>query len=267
MTTPYGVAGCQCRRDGLADDGIDEWTLNPHCPYHGILPRNRTDTGTYRVVDIDPGSVERNIRKGEEWIAQRRTPDDAYAALHDAGCNHQSCDHVWDPRDGRIKTYEEARRDDTSPTVSQGDDRVIVDVDAGGNVTTNRKFVQRCSGCLHGDGNTVGGVVMRHSYDDRCNERAVHVGTGRDVGTCEDDTDAPCKTCGKPWRKDCHSAFWDDLAEDMKDPEFRKTFEESLAEMRRGELHPARTFNEEPWWTRLRIRLRWAKEALFDDVG
>ncbi|GGR51765.1 hypothetical protein [Streptomyces roseolus] len=28
-----------------------------------------------------------------------------------------------------------------------------------------------------------------------------------------------------------------------------------------------RTFKEEPWWRRARIRLRWAKEALFDDVG
>lgn len=68
------------------------------------------------------------------------------------------------------------------------------------------------------------------------------------------------------WKPDT-GTFWGDLAEDMKDPEFRKAFEQSLAEMRHGELHPARTFKEQPWWTRLRMRLRWAKEALFDDIG
>lgn len=52
--TPYGVTGCRCTPGiGLPQpDAPKIWTRNPHCPYHGILPRNRTDTGVYRVVGV-----------------------------------------------------------------------------------------------------------------------------------------------------------------------------------------------------------------------
>lgn len=55
--TPYGVTGCRCWLTGHSpgsDDG-DVWNDNPHCPYHGLLPRDRTDTGVYRVVRGDDG--------------------------------------------------------------------------------------------------------------------------------------------------------------------------------------------------------------------
>ncbi|MER7540231.1 hypothetical protein ABTX77_36450 [Streptomyces sp. NPDC097704] len=53
MTTPYGVASCRCSVDIVPprfSDNPDNWTANPHCPYHGILPRDRAGTGIYRVV-------------------------------------------------------------------------------------------------------------------------------------------------------------------------------------------------------------------------
>lgn len=52
MSTPYGADGCRCWfrdwEDGR-EEGDFSWEPNAHCPYHGILPRERMETGEYRV--------------------------------------------------------------------------------------------------------------------------------------------------------------------------------------------------------------------------
>ena len=52
MSTPYGVTGCRCwADDSFAEDHGDVvWQPSAHCPYHGLLPRERMETGEYRVV-------------------------------------------------------------------------------------------------------------------------------------------------------------------------------------------------------------------------
>lgn len=55
-STPYGGPGCRCW--GEPDDeapGGARWMPNAGCRHHGLLAgytRPRTDTGTYRVVDL-----------------------------------------------------------------------------------------------------------------------------------------------------------------------------------------------------------------------
>ncbi|MFB6632179.1 hypothetical protein ACFCWY_20000 [Streptomyces sp. NPDC056362] len=53
--TPYGVTGCRCWVDPASqrDEGTEDWTAASTCPYHGLLPRNRTDTGIYQVIVPD----------------------------------------------------------------------------------------------------------------------------------------------------------------------------------------------------------------------
>ncbi|AJF68178.1 hypothetical protein [Streptomyces vietnamensis] len=49
--TPYGVRGCRCVR--VQEGGaVYRWDRDTTCPYHGLLPRDRTDTGIYRGVDL-----------------------------------------------------------------------------------------------------------------------------------------------------------------------------------------------------------------------
>lgn len=58
-TTPYGAKGCRCWLDYEAAPGREGgWMPNAACPYHGLLPRDRQDTGVYRVVG----------RKGEDYV-------------------------------------------------------------------------------------------------------------------------------------------------------------------------------------------------------
>lgn len=83
MTTPYGVQGCRCF---CADDWstpATRWEPNAHCPYHGVLPRERMETGTYSVVT---GPCERH--PGASTIGGlcamcSRTPD----AMRARGCS------------------------------------------------------------------------------------------------------------------------------------------------------------------------------------
>lgn len=48
--TAYGVPGCRCDREFTWGDRQETWHDNASCPYHGLLPRDRMDTGVYRVV-------------------------------------------------------------------------------------------------------------------------------------------------------------------------------------------------------------------------
>ncbi|MFF5973700.1 hypothetical protein ACFY7C_19445 [Streptomyces sp. NPDC012769] len=75
--TPYGVAGCRCYVDlHTYEPGEPEpnWVPVSTCPYHGILPRDRTDTGMYRVVNLATGADE-NVTIGDR--DNPLTPDTA----------------------------------------------------------------------------------------------------------------------------------------------------------------------------------------------
>ncbi|GGR51758.1 hypothetical protein [Streptomyces roseolus] len=252
---PYGVGGCRCAVD--SDNGNARWARNPSCPYHGIVAdgfgANRTDTGMYRVVGawdalgepVDPDSLDNRLRQGIEQAQRGETADRGdfsqylddthYPVWRDVGWFTDGDDDGGEvqvcgtcvPKHSHYPSREDVPEWPCSLAVcpdccdTLGDNHNCRGVLPVG----RRQYVRWCPGCLYGDGNTVGGVVVQHSYDDRCGE------------------------------------------DDPQNPEFREAFEESPAELRRGQVKPARTFKEEPWWTRLRIRLRWAKEALFDDVG
>lgn len=69
MSTPYGVRGCRCTWDREHDGigwGPDTWYPSAHCPYHGLLPRDRMDTGTYQVVKLDPSDIPDDINDAPE---------------------------------------------------------------------------------------------------------------------------------------------------------------------------------------------------------
>ncbi|WP_432112828.1 hypothetical protein [Streptomyces sp. S1] len=76
MTTPFGAHGCRCVRvhEGGA---VYRWDRDTTCRYHGLLPRDRTDTGVYRVVGdlVDPDSLDNLLRKGLEQAQRGETVD------------------------------------------------------------------------------------------------------------------------------------------------------------------------------------------------
>lgn len=80
--TAHGVPGCTCWADPKASDPTDVyWRINGACPYHGLLSRERADTGTYIVHRGGDGraiALEPVIgRKGEDY------PEPPELAHHD----------------------------------------------------------------------------------------------------------------------------------------------------------------------------------------
>jgi hypothetical protein len=80
MATPYGVPGCRCwpDTDYAAPGDEPRWQPNARCQFHGILPRDRMDTGVYQVIRPEPGAKPTELRPVEElypwWFEP--TPDE-----------------------------------------------------------------------------------------------------------------------------------------------------------------------------------------------
>ncbi|GHG10049.1 hypothetical protein [Streptomyces hydrogenans] len=270
MTIPHGVGGCLCR----IEPGIPcvattvTYTDNPHCPYHGLLPRGRTDTGMYRVVgawnaDGQPVDLDSLLRKGLEQARRGETVDRGdYSRYLDGtelgGDDPATCDACAQyglciDHDGGDPVVRPAAKEPLT-----ADEAQALTAALGSPDRPTRKLPARCDADTDTDG---------------CNYREPHkhgFACDKTCDTCHghyDDIDANLKK----FEEDVLAGrvggpVLPSLAE-QDDPEGCGNYPgltESLAQLRRGEVKPARTFKEESRWTRLKIWLRWAKEAFFD---